>query len=226
MKGKLIVIEAGDGSGKKTQTEKLYNRLKDEGYSVKKVDFPDYESPSSSLVKMYLNGDFGTNPDDVSAYVASTFYTVDRFASYRRNWKAFYENGGIILADRYTTSNMIHQAAKIKEPEERKLFLDWLWDYEFGIFGLPVPDCVVFLDMPPEYSRQLMQDRVNKFTGEDKKDIHERNQNYLTDTYNTAQDVMGKYGWLRINCVEDGRVKTIDEIHQEVYSALKDKCLV
>lgn len=226
MKGKLIVIEAGDGSGKKTQTEKLYNRLVNEGYNVRKVEFPNYESPSSSLVKMYLNGDFGSDPNNVNAYVASTFYTVDRFASYRQQWKTFYENGGIVLADRYTTSNMIHQSAKIKQPEERKAFLDWLCDYEFGIFALPAPDCVVFLDMPPEYSRQLMQDRINKYTGEAKKDIHETNLSHLSDTYNAARDIMKEYGWLRIDCVADGRIKTIDEIHNEIYSALKDRGLI
>jgi len=150
MKGKLIIIESGaDASGKATQTNKLYERLVQEGYKVKKITFPNYDSDSSALVKMYLNGDFGKDPNDVSPYVASTFYAVDRFASYRTEWGQAYNDGWIILADRYTTSNMVHQAAKIKDMEEKDRFLDWLWNFEFEIYKLPVPDCVIFLDMPP-----------------------------------------------------------------------------
>lgn len=143
-KGKLIIIEAGDGSGKATQTQKLYEHLQADGYKVHKVEFPDYEADSSMLVRMYLNGDFGQHVDDVNAFAASTFFAVDRYASYRMKWKKYYEAGDIILADRYTTSNMVHQAVKITDSAERDAFLDWLWDYEFNKLALPVPDKVVF----------------------------------------------------------------------------------
>jgi len=150
MKGKLIIIESGaDASGKATQTNKLYERLVQEGYKVKKITFRTMTAILQLWLKMYLNGDFGKDPNDVSPYVASTFYAVDRFASYRTEWGQAYNDGWIILADRYTTSNMVHQAAKIKDMEEKDRFLDWLWNFEFEIYKLPVPDCVIFLDMPP-----------------------------------------------------------------------------
>ena len=155
-KGKLIIIEAGDGSGKATQTKALYEHLCREGYRVHRVEFPDYAADSSMLVRMYLRGDFGGHAEDVNAYAASTFFAVDRYASYRMKWKKAYEAGAIILADRYTTSNMVHQAVKLTDREERESFLDWLWDFEFGKLGLPVPDKVVFLDMDPEVADQLI----------------------------------------------------------------------
>lgn len=221
MKGKLIIIESGaDASGKATQTNKLYERLGQEGYKVKKITFPNYDSDSSALVKMYLNGDFGKDPNDVSPYVASTFYAVDRFASYRTEWGQAYNDGWIILADRYTTSNMVHQAAKIKDMEEKDRFLDWLGNFEFEIYKLPVPDCVIFLDMPPSFSRELMKERANKFTGEQKKDIHERNDEYLVESYRNSLYVAKKYNWIKIECVKDGVLKKIDEIQKEVYEAV------
>ncbi|GAE90105.1 dTMP kinase [Acetivibrio straminisolvens] len=221
MKGKLIIIESGsDASGKATQTDKLYERLVKDGYKVRKITFPNYESDSSALVKMYLNGDFGKNPNDVSPYVASTFYAVDRFASYRTDWGQAYNDGWIILADRYTTSNMVHQAAKIKDIGEKDRFLDWLWNFEFEIYKLPVPDCVIFLDMPPSYSKELMKKRANKFTGEQKKDIHERNDEYLMESYNNSLYIAKKYNWIRIDCVENGTLRKIDEIQESVYEAV------
>lgn len=222
LKGKLIVIEGCDGSGKATQTRKLYNRLLDEKYNIKKVEYPNYNSKSSALVKMYLNGDFGKNPEDVSAYVASTFYGVDRFASYKTQWKKFYEEGGIVLSDRYTTSNMIHQASKIQDIGEKDKFLKWLWDFEFNIFKLPVPDCVIFLDMPPKYSEDLMKGRSNKFTGNTKKDIHESNYKYLVNSYNNAVYVADKYKWNKIPCVESNRINTVDKIHENIYNLIKN----
>jgi dTMP kinase len=222
-KGKVIVIEGCDGSGKATQTQKLYERLVKEKYNVIKVEYPNYESQSSALVKMYLGGEFGTKPEDVNPYVASTFYAVDRFASYKTNWKEFYENGGIIIADRYTTANMIHQASKINNLEERKRFLEWLWEFEFKTFELPVPSCVIFLDMPPEYSRKLMQERANKITGEADKDIHETNLDYLIHAYNNSCEVAEKYKWNRIYCVKNEKIKTIEEIHDEIYEAIRQK---
>lgn len=221
MKGKLIIIDGSDGSGKATQSLKLFERLQQDGYKVKKVEFPDYNSESSALIKMYLNGSFGSDPKTVNPYVASSFYAVDRYASYVTKWKEFYEEGGIILCDRYTTSNMVHQAAKIEDEAEKEKFLDWLWDYEFNLFGLPVPDAVVFLDVPVEYSKKLMEERVNKFTGEEKKDIHERDMDFLRNSYNNAKKIAEKYKWITINCVENNSMYSIEKIHEMVYEHIR-----
>lgn len=162
VKGKLIIIEAGDGCGKATQTKLLYDRLNQAGYKVKKVEYPDYESPACTPVKMYLQGEFGGHVDDVNAYAASVLFAVDRYASYRMKWKKDYEEGTIILADRYTTSNMVHQAVKIEDSKMRDEFLSWLWDTEFTKMGLPVPDKVIFLNMPPDISNKLIDNRAKK----------------------------------------------------------------
>jgi dTMP kinase len=224
LKGKLIIIEGSDGSGKATQTEKLYTKLFGDGLKVRKIEFPNYESDSSALIKMYLNGDFGKDPSDVNPYVASTFYAVDRFASYKRDWKSFYDEGGVILADRYTTSNMVHQAAKIENELEKDKFLDWLWEYEYKLFNLPEPDCVIFLDMPPEYSRKLMEERNNKFTGTETKDIHERNFEYMNNSYNNAKAVAEKYSWEKVNCIKDNNIRSIEDIAEEIYNRTKIYC--
>ncbi|HYE83688.1 MAG TPA: thymidylate kinase [Clostridia bacterium] len=218
MKGKLIIIEAGsDASGKATQTKRLYTRMKGEKYNIRKVEYPNYKSNSSALVKMYLNGEFGYRPDDVNAYAASTFYSVDRYASYMKEWKRYYENGGIVLADRYTTSNMVHQASKIEDAEEWNKYLDWLWDLEFVKLGLPVPDMVIFLDVPPVISNNLMSGRNNKITGGSKKDIHENDREYLRKTYINACRIAEKYEWKRIECSANGFLRSIDDIHNEIY---------
>ncbi len=148
-----------DGSGKATQTDLLYQALQKQDKPVRKVSFPNYESPSSSLIKMYLNGEFGSDPQSVNAFATSVFFAVDRFASFRKDWQPFYENGGIIIADRYVTSNLVHQAGKIAEAAEKERYIHWLSDLEYNIFGLPRPDCVIFLDMPPAYSLRLRQQR-------------------------------------------------------------------
>ncbi|MEL7564582.1 MAG: thymidylate kinase [Dehalobacterium sp.] len=221
MQGKLIIIESGaDSSGKATQTQLLFKRLTAEAYPVKKVEFPNYQSPSSALVKMYLNGDFGKNPSDVDPYVSSTFYAVDRFASYKTEWEGFYTGGGIILADRYTTSNMVHQGAKLKGTDKDK-YLDWLLNLEFNIYQLPVPDGVIFLDMPTDFSNRLMAERKNKITGKREKDIHERNQEYLNISYENSLYVAEKYGWIKISCVMREQLRTIEEIHEDVYKKVK-----
>lgn len=220
MSGKLIIIEAGDGSGKATQTEKLHKRLLAEGVNVRKVTFPDYQSNSSALIKMYLNGEFGNHPESVNPYAASSFYAVDRYASFKQNWEEFYRQGGIIIADRYTTSNMVHQAVKIQEPKEKETFLDWLWDLEFIKFGLPIPDVVVFLDMPPIYSRTLRAERAKR-QGEQIPDIHERDEQYLENCYVNYRAVADKYHWRQIPCIHDKRLKTVDEIHEEIYQAVQ-----
>lgn len=219
-KGLLITFEGADSSGKATQAYKLYNFLDLHGYSVQKVEFPDYESPSSSLVKMYLGGSFGTDPQHISPYIASTFYTVDRYASYKKDWEEFYNNKGIVIADRYTTSNMIHQAVKIKEENEREIFLEWLWSFEFEIFNLPQPDAVIFLDMPPAYSAKLLEVRGQR--QKEKADIHERDRIFLEKSYFNACALADKYGWYKINCVHGKRLKSVEDIHREVCEIVKE----
>jgi dTMP kinase len=222
MKGKLIIIESGsDASGKQTQTEKLFERLKNEGKNVKKITFPNYKSDSSSLIKMYLNGDFGKDPSDVNPYVSSTFFAVDRFASYKTEWENFYLNGGIVISDRYTTSNMVHQAAKLNDVEKEK-FLNWLWNLEFILYGLPIPDLVIFLDMLPELSQKLLKNRLNKIDGNEKKDIHENNEEYLKKSYENSLKIADKYSWKKLKCYEDLRMKSIDEIHEQIYDFVKN----
>lgn len=220
MSGKLIIIESGsDASGKATQTKKLYERLLKDGYNIKKIEYPDYQSESSALVKMYLRGDFGDNPSDVDPYISSTFFAVDRYASYKTQWEDFYTNGGIIIADRYTTSNMVHQASKMAK-EDRDKYLKWLTDYEFNMYKIPKPDCVIFLDVPIEFSKKLMKNRKNKFTGEDKKDIHESDIDYLEKSYDNSLYISDKYDWNKINCVENNELRSIDSIHEEIYQTV------
>ncbi len=217
--GKLIIIEAGDGCGKATQTARLYERLTAEGYPVKKVGFPDYASPSSALIKMYLGGEFGTQPDAVNAYAASAFFAVDRFASYKTSWGEWYRQGGIILADRYTTSNMVHQAVKIADESAKDSFLDWLWDLEFVKFGLPVPNQVLFLDVPPDLSSRLLAERSVK--AGDEPDIHERDMDYLARCYHSYRLLAARYGWQSIDCVSADGLKSVDQIHQAIYHSVK-----
>ena len=216
--GRLIAIDGVDSSGKQTHTEMLYQRLKNDGYKVKRISFPAYESPSSSLVKMYLSGDFGKNPEDVSAYVASSFFAADRFASFRMDWKQDYENyDTIIIADRYTSSNMIHQASKIDDKDEKDKFLSWLCELEFDIYKIPKPDITLFLDMPTEYAQVLMKERENKFNPDEEKDIHERNSEYLKKSYENACHIADRFGWEHIMCVSDNKIRTLDEINDELY---------
>ena len=219
--GKLFVIDGTDGSGKQTQFVKLQERLKKEGVDYKVVSFPNYDSPSSSLVKMYLSGEFGSNAKEISPYIASTFYAADRYATFQKGYKEYYENGGIILADRYTTANIVHQAGKIENKEERKKFLDWLWDFEFNLYGLPIPTEVFFLNMPIEKSVELMKNRENKFTHEAKKDIHERDIGHLQDAYAAACEVAKDYNWYEVKCVNNNDIRTIEDIHEEIYKEIK-----
>lgn len=220
-KGKLITIEAGDGSGKATQTKALYDRLLAEGYQVLKVEYPDYQSESSALVRMYLGGEFGQQAENVSAYGASSFFAVDRYASYLLKWRQAYESGWIILADRYTTSNMVHQAVKLKDTAEREEFLTWLWDFEFGRLQLPVPDRVIYLDMPPEISDRLINSRAAKDSSR-KKDIHEKDTSYLHHCHRAYNEVAEKYGWVKISCAQQGNLRTVQDIHEDVYQAVKE----
>ncbi|MBD9159448.1 MAG: thymidylate kinase [Clostridiales bacterium] len=219
--GKLFVIDGTDGSGKQTQFQQLQESLLKDGIDYKVVSFPNYDSPSSALVQMYLSGKFGENAKEISPYIASTFYAADRYATFQTGYKKYYEDGGIILADRYTTANMVHQAGKIKDEKEREKFLNWLWDFEFNLYGLPVPNEVFFLNMPVEKSIELMKNRENKFTHQEKKDIHERDVNHLKDAYEAACDVSKKYNWYEIKCVKNNEIRTIEDIHQEIYNEVK-----
>ncbi len=215
--GKLIVIEGTDSSGKQTQAENLYMRLKSEGKKVMKVSFPNYESPSSAPIKMYLSGEFGKKPEDVNPYASSTMYAVDRYASFKTIWGEFYKNGGIVISDRYTTSNMIHQASKINNEKEKDAYLEWLEDLEFEKMQIPKPDLVVFLNMPTEISGDLMSSRKNKFTGEAEKDIHEQDTEYLRKSYENACGIAYKYGWEEVSCVKDRELRSIGDISEEIY---------
>ncbi len=219
--GKLFVIDGTDGSGKQTQFAKLKERLDKEGITYMEVSFPNYDSPSSSLVKMYLSGEFGENPSDISAYVASTFYAADRYATFKTKFEKFYNDGGIVLADRYTTANMVHQAGKIKDKDERNKFLAWLFDLEFNIYGIPKPDKVFFLNMPPKKSLELIKNRENKFTHSMQKDIHERDENHIIDSYNAACSVAKDYNWYEVQCVKEDEIRTVEDIHEEIFNEIK-----
>ena len=216
--GKLIIIEGTDGSGKQTQTELLYKKLKEiKGEEkVKKISFPNYESRASEPVKMYLAGEFGKRAESVNAYAASVLYSIDRFASFKTEWEEFYNNGGIVISDRYTISNMIHQVPKILDEKEKEKYLEWLVDLEWGKIGIPKPDIVFFLDIPFEFSQKLMKNRENKITGEKKKDIHEKDGNYLKNAYETAKELSLKYGWNVISCVNRDKLRTIEDINDEM----------
>lgn len=213
MKGKLIVIEGLDGSGKATQSQKLYSRLCSEQKNATQISFPNYESNSSALVKMYLNGEFGTNPDSVNPYAASSFYAVDRFASYKTVWKDNYENGGIIIADRYTTSNAIHQCSKLPREKWDK-FLKWLFDFEYKLLEIPEPDAVIYLRVDPSVSQELMNKRYSNNAAA--KDIHERNLDYLIHSRETADYCARILNWDCIDCIRNGKMRSIDDIFNEL----------
>ncbi len=194
----LIVIEGLDGSGKATQTSLLYEALSEQ-YEVRKISFPDYDEPSSALVKLYLSGAFGEDPNAVNPYAASSFYAVDRYASYKKFWENDYLSGKVILADRYTTSNMIYQAEKVAFAE-REAFIRWIREFEYGKLGLPKPDLVLYLDMPPEISQKLISGRYKG--DEARKDIHERNLTFLKKCRENALFAAKADSWKIIRCYE------------------------
>ncbi len=219
--GKLIVFEGTDGSGKSTQFELLAKRLEAEQTGFQRLRFPQYEEPSSALIRMYLGGAFGDDPEAVNAYAASTFYAVDRYASYQCVWKDYYQGGGLVVSDRYTTSNAVHQGSKVPEGE-RAEFFRWLYDLEYDRMGLPRPDLVVLLDMPVELSEQLMRKR-EKSTGTHA-DIHERDEDYLKKCRDVALHAAKYYGWRTVSCAKDGAIRGVEDIHEEVYAIVKS-CL-
>lgn len=212
--GKLIVIEGTDGSGKSTQFRLLTERLTRENKSFQKLVFPQYQEPSSALIRMYLGGEFGTNPSDVNAYAASAFYAVDRYASYKKVWGQWYENGGLVVSDRYTTSNAVHQASK--EPDDKQLdFLHWLYAFEYDHLGLPRPDLTIYLDVPTDYTEMLLRGREQATNTH--ADIHEADTAYLATCRRMGKKAAEYYGWTVISCVQDGKMRSIENIHEEIY---------
>ena len=212
--GKLIVIEGTDGSGKSTQFKLLTSRLEAENRAFQKLVFPQYAEPSSALIRMYLGGAFGTKPSDVNAYAASAFYAVDRYASFKKVWGQWYEAGGLIVSDRYTTSNAVHQASK--EPVEKQPeFLKWLYDFEYAKLGLPCPDLIIYLDVPTDFTEAMMRRR--EADTNTKADIHEQDMDYLATCRRTGKAAAEYYGWTVIQCVKDGAMRSIEDIHEEIY---------
>lgn len=212
--GKLIVIEGTDGSGKSTQFRLLTQRLERENRPFQKLIFPQYSEPSSALIRMYLGGEFGLKPKDVNAYAASTFFAVDRYASYKKVWGQWYEKGGLVVSDRYTTSNAVHQASK--EPvESQGAFLQWLYDLEYNKLGLPRPDLVLYLDVPTDFTEAMMRRREADTNTH--ADIHEQDMEYLATCRRTGKAAAEFYGWTVISCVRDGVMRSIEDIHEEIY---------
>ena len=217
---KLIIIEGLDGSGKSTQVKLLEEYFKANNIDYKKIKLPDYDNPSSTLVKMYLGGEFGKSADDVNAYAAGAFYAVDRFASYKLNWGSDYEKGTVILADRYATSNSIYQMEKISE-DEWDSYLEWSADFEYNKIGIPSPDAVIYLDMPVEISQRLMTSRYNGDEG--KKDVHEVNVEFLKKCRKSALYTANKQGWKVVECSDGENPLSIDRIHKEIIKIVEEE---
>ena len=219
--GKLIVIEGTDGSGKSTQFRLLTQRLENEHIAFQKLVFPQYAEPSSALIRMYLGGEFGTKPSDVNAYAASSFYAVDRYASYKKVWGQWYEQGGLVVCDRYTTSNAVHQASK--EPDgKREDFLKWLYEFEYDHLGLPRPDLTLYLDVPTDFTEQLLRHREQDT--HTSADIHERDTQYLAACRRSGRAAAEYYGWNIISCVKNGKMRGMEDIHEEIYRHVRN-CL-
>ncbi|MEG2137682.1 MAG: thymidylate kinase [Oscillospiraceae bacterium] len=218
MERKLIVFEGTDGSGKSTQFKLLCDRLEAGGKPFQKLIFPQYSEPSSALLKMYLGGEFGTHPSDVNPYAASAFYAVDRYASWKKVWGTAYESGTLTLADRYITSNAVHQASKLPSAE-RPAFWDWLFDFECDKLGLPRPSNVVFLDMPTDKTVRNLRSRET--ATHTHADIHEVDSAYLALCHETAVEAAAYYGWLRIDCTDiNGNIRTVEDLHGEIWDKL------
>lgn len=213
-KGKLIVLEGIDGSGKSAQYRRICEKLSRDGIGYDHIVFPRYDKDSSALIRMYLGGEFGSHPNDVNAYTASTFFAVDRFASYKQDWGEKYESGSFILSDRYTTSNAVHQGSKLPD-SELETFFSWLSDLEYSKMGLPQPDLVIYLDVDIETSLSRMRRRQEK--NNTSADIHENDIEYLKRCLNTANRAADFYGWHRIAFMTNGHERNIDEKNEEIY---------
>ena len=217
--GKLIVLEGIDGSGKSTQFKLLCDRLASEGRDFMRIRFPRYDEPSSALIKMYLEGQFGQEPDAVNAYAASSFFAVDRIASFLLDWRDYYELGGLVLTDRYTTSNAIHQGAKLPAAQ-REDFFEWLHDYEYNLLRLPSPELVVYMDIGAQQAALRLQMRQSETgTGGD---IHEADLAFLEKCTNSGSQAAAYYGWYTITCLSDGYERSKGEIHQEIFDLIME----
>lgn len=219
--GKLIVIEGTDGSGKSTQFRMLSQHLEQDNIAFKHLVFPRYKEESSALIRMYLGGAFGDKPSDVNAYAASAFYAVDRYASYKMDWGKWYEEGGLVLSDRYTTSNAVHQASK-ETGDARDAYLKWLYEFEYDKLGLPRPDLTIYLDVPTDFTEKMLRSREQATNTQ--ADIHEKDMAYLATCRETGRAAAQYYGWTVIQCVKDGQMRTIEDIHNEIYAAVRN-CL-
>ena len=214
MNGRLIVFEGTDGSGKATQSRLLCEHLRRESIPYQNITFPRYGKSSAAMVREYLDGNLGKRPGDVNAYAASLMFSMDRYASYKQDWGAFYKAGGLVIADRYTTSNAVHQGSKLEGAAQAEFFT-WLYDLEYDKMGLPKPDLVLCLDMPTELAHLLREKRDTQGVGD--RDIHEHAERYLARCRETARLAAKYYGWTLISCVKDGQLRSIEDIHEEIY---------
>ena len=219
-KGKLIVVEgACDGIGKSTQYQLLKDHLQEDGYEVVSHHFPSYDTVQGRPVEKYLKGDFG-KPSELSPYFVNTLYAVDRAITWKESLEKEYNDGKIILLDRYTTSSIIYQSSVIEDIEERKKFIDYICDYEYSKLGIPEPDSVVFLHAPFDMvtkmrnARKANEGLVN--------DIHERDIEFMKKVYKNAMFISEYLGWDKIDCVNGNSMDSIENIHQKVYKKVKD----
>lgn len=218
MGGKLIVLEGTDGTGKTTQARLMARRLEEAGIPFREIDFPRYGTPFAVPVEQYLQGRLGKHPGDVSAYAAATLYAIDRYASYKEDWGEFYRSGGLILANRYTTSNVVHQAAKLPGGE-REAYLDWLFDLDYRRLELPEPDLVIYLDLPTEISMELL--RGCQEATRTAADIHEQDADYLRRCRDSARSLARQLGWRRVDCSRDGALRPPEDIHSQLWELVR-----
>lgn len=222
MQGKLIVFEGSDGSGKATQVKRLGERFCQEKIAFREIDFPRYGNPFAEPARLYLEGVLGEEPEAVNPYAASVLYAIDRYASYYQDWGAFYEAGGLILANRYTTSNAVYQASKLPE-EQRNEFLHWLFEMEYKRLKLPEPDLVIYLDLPTELSHKMLLERAR--TSGSQLDIHERDKKYLEICQENARRIAHDLNWSVLHCDNaKGHVRRMEEIHEEIWQRV-NSCL-
>ena len=223
--GKIIVIDGLDGCGKATQTKIVYDKLVEKGYKVKKVSFPDYDSDSSALVKMYLGGEFGKTANSVNPYTASLFYSVDRAAQFLKELREYYDNDYILLCDRYISANIIYQGTKFNDIRDKQDYFRWMYDIEVNKIGLPKDDITIALTLPIETSQKLMSRRYEGH--EEKKDIHEADLEFLSNCKNTvsiACEYLSSigYNWVDLDCSDkNGDIRSLDEINSQIMKLIE-----